>query len=177
MGRSSRYVLSFVLAVVIFIGVLHFMKIPRDRLLPPPKLYDDCTATAIGWVTGSREEGTQNHILEGTDTFYYELYKFAPRPPEEAGVKPSKAEPSTPVTWVNGAVRVTGQSFQSISAGQQIKVLYDPYNPNINGVPGTLGVWSRTTGLFNPYLWWYVGLIVLTLVLQEAIRMITRSNE
>jgi hypothetical protein len=170
-----RVLLSFFVCLLVFFGILHYFKEPPEAYLPPPSLYNNATYQVIGYITGKETKDLGDHLLEGSDTFYYADYEF--RPYVYVADKHGKPTISYDANWYTGAVRIDETTYRNIEKEQTVLVHFDPVDPNINGVKGTLGVWSRTTGYMNKYLWWYIGLIVATYLLQEAIRMLTKTND
>ena len=101
-------------------------------------------------------------------TNYYVDYQFTPNVALLQPDGTTKYEKSTvPYT---GSVLVDETTFRSATTGQDVVVKYDPYNPAINGVPNTLGVYSKTTGLMNPWLWYLIGFAALSVVFEEILK-------
>ena len=177
MSLIPRLVVCYTVALLSLIGLIRYQKWPPERYTPPPLLYQNATKQTRGVITGFEVKNLGDHLFEGSDTFYFEDYKFQPY------VKTVDAEGDTIVhlspTTYTGAVRIQNQVIEGMGpkVGDEVIVKYDPIDPDINGVPGTLGVWSKTTGYINPYAWYYVGVLVLGFVLQEIVRMITRTND
>jgi hypothetical protein len=177
MARNPRVILSFFLALLVIFGYIHYKMIPIDDILPPPMFYNDLTADTIGYVTGTEDEPYSDHLMEGTDTFYFVDYKYQAYArhvgPDGKAVLDPQAQ------WYQTKVRIDLLPYDSgkIQPGQEIEVKFDPYNPAISSVPGTLGVYAANTGYLNPYLWWIPIVIVVTYVIQEIIRIATKTND
>jgi hypothetical protein len=175
MPLVPRIIVCFLVALLGFIGLIHYEKWPAETYAPPPMLYQNATSTAYGDVTGTETKDLGDHLFEGSDTFYYMDYEFHPYiyTMDKHGYR----RVSTSPTAYNGAVRVTFNDFNTVTKGTPVTVKYDPIDPNINGVPDTMGLWSKTTGYFNSYLWYYLGVLVVGFILQEIVRMITKTND
>jgi hypothetical protein len=175
MAQVPRWLLSLVVAFLAFIGLVRYENWPAETYTPPPMLYQNATAKATGYITGNDVKYLSDHLLEGSDQFYYEKYEFSPH--IHVVDKHGKTHVEISPTKYDGEVRIEDWGNTPPVAGSEIEVNYDPIDPHINGVPGTLGVWSKTTGYLNPYLWYYIGILVFAFVLQETIRILTRTND
>ncbi len=176
MSRPLRYLIALIVSVVAFVVVIKVRNVPQESYYAPPAIYQNATAKAYGKVIGTAEEGFSGHLLSGPSIFDYATYRF--QPPSQRvtlpdGTKMHKDYPAP----ILGRVRVATLNDGTYDVGKYVIVAYDPIDPTINGVPGTVGVWNTSAGYLNPYLWWYVGIVVLTITLQEIIRIATRTND
>lgn len=164
------------------------MKVKPEVYMPPPQLYQFATEKTTGYVTGFEVKGYGEHLLEGSQDFHYMMYKFQPKRIKDITYAENRTQGQVvqqgDAPWYTGEVRIEAMqiggengSMAGFKTGDQIHVMYDPNDPRVNGVPNTAGLWSKTTGYLNPYLWWYVAFIAVVFVIQEIIRIATRTND
>ena len=168
MNLAIRLAIGMALSAVLFLVAFHRLGIPPDKYLPPASSYKNVTAETHGSVMSTEEKGYGDHVWGGMQTNYYVDYQFTPNVALLQPDGTTKYEKSTvPYT---GSVLVDETTFRSATTGQDVVVKYDPYNPAINGVPNTLGVYSKTTGLMNPWLWYLIGFAALSVVFEEILK-------
>ncbi len=176
MSRPLRTIIAFIVAVIAFVVIIKVRNLPRESYYAPPALYQYATSQAYGKIIGTAEEGFSGHLLSGPSIFDYITYRF--QPPSQRVTLPdgTKMHVDYPEPYL-GRVRVDTFTNGNYDVGKYVVVAYDPIDPKINGVPGTVGVWNTAAGYLNPYLWWYVGILAATFILQEIMRMVTRTND
>ena len=185
MSRGPRIFIAIIVALIIAAVAIKKTNTPPEVYMPPPHLYQNATEHVHGYVTGFEVEGYDEHLLEGSADFYYFKYKFQPKRLKNVAYSVVTTEGKTPQSaapWYTGEVRMeqnpnSPTQSDKFKIGQMIVVAYDPLDPNINGVPDSLGVWSKTTGYWNGYLWWYVAFAAVVFVIQELVRMATKTND
>jgi hypothetical protein len=187
MNRGPRFFIAFIITLIIAGIVIKYGKVKPEVYIPPPNLYQYAIEKVTGYVTGTETKTYGEHLLEGSEDFHYIIYKFQPRRMKDISYATNhtqgKVVQQGDAPWFTGEVRVDetdvdqNGSGKRYKAGSEITVLYDPNDPRINGVPGTKGYWSKTTGYLNPYLWWYVAFAAVVFVIQEIIRIATRTND
>jgi hypothetical protein len=175
MTRGPRVFVSLLIAIL-FMGIaIHYLQIPLDTIIPPPLLYKNCVGQTTGTATAVVTKGYDEHMLQGDGDWYYIDYTYQ-AVHHTIGLHGRVVVTVDPKVY-QGEVRVTPDVAPKVQAGQTFPVVFDPYNPAVSGVPGTLGVWSTNTGWWNPYLWWILGLVVATYIIQEIIRAATKTAD
>ena len=139
-----------VMAALLLEGlVLHFMGITVDRIVPPIAAYQRATAQTTGYVTGKFKIDNSAMFWNNSDQWAVQ-YKFQPDVLQKDAKGAEKPVAST--TYYNNSVMVDQGSFKGTENGEAITVKYDPDNPLINSVPGTVGVMSRSCGWLGIWL-------------------------
>ncbi|HEX5322957.1 MAG TPA: hypothetical protein VFW40_04165 [Capsulimonadaceae bacterium] len=175
-----RLFLGLVLASLVMSGILHYLKVPADRYMPPPMMYNNATASAVGVVTKTEDLGYTDHWWAGMDEEYYVDYTFQPttKVTEPNGKVKSFLGPG----FYSGSVRISQDDYhkwnKSLDGGAKppIIVNYDPNNPSINAVANTQGVFSRSSGLLGLWLLYLLGLLALAVIFEELLKRWIRSE-
>lgn len=169
MNVMLRLFIGLVVSVLVFIGIVHFAHIPSDRFLPPSACYDDITKQATATVTSTHERGYSDHWWAGVDYRWYADYTFTP--------EVAQTGPGGTVTYVQGSpvsdeIQISDDWYKYLQNAQnnQITVSYDPFNPSINGVHGTVGRFSKSCGWLSPWLWYPIGVIVGMILIGEVLK-------
>jgi hypothetical protein len=170
MAFVIRLFIGLVVSVLLFLGGLHLAKVAPDRYMPPPMEYLRVTTPGEATVTGTEDRGYGDHFWAGTEEWYFVDFTFQATPlawdPTGKAVKTVTA--GTPPTY-NASVRITEDDYRKkYQPGQTIDIYYDPYNPEINGIEGSLGGFSRGLGYWAGYLLYVLGIVALALVLSEV---------
>jgi hypothetical protein len=175
-----RIFIGLILASLLIGGVLHYLKVPNDKYFPPPMMFPYATAKAVGIVTKTEDLGYTDHWWAGMDEEYYVDYTF---------------QPSTKVQEPNGKVKTflgPGYYSNSVRISQTdyddwnktlktnpkppIEVNYDPLNPSVNGVPNTLGLFGRSSGWLGIWIVYFIGLILVAILIGEALKRWIKSE-
>lgn len=175
-----RLFIGLILASILMGVVLNYLKVPQDVYLPAPMSYSAATSKTVGVVTKTEDLGYTDHWWAGMDEEYYVDYTF---------------QPTTKVTGPNGKVKsVIGPGYWSNSVRisqidyddwnktlkdnqkPPIEVNYDPLNPSINGVASTEGVFGRSSGLMGIWILYFIGLIIVAVLIGEALKRWIKSE-
>ena len=176
MSRPLRVLIAFVISVIAFVVIIKVRNVPRESYYAPPALYQNATAKVYAKIIGTSEEGFSGHLLSGPSIFDYATYRFQPPPQKITLPDGTKMHKDYPMPFL-GKVRIGSLSDSTYNVGKYVLVAYDPIDPTINGLSGSVDAWNTAAGYLNPYLWWYVGILVLTFIFQEIIRVATRTND
>jgi hypothetical protein len=175
MGIILKLLAGLILAVLAMGAALHYLHVPYDRYFPPPTLYVNATAKGDGVATGVEELPYMSHWWASTDDELYLDYSF---PTVQKILKPNGQTAITFGPTYSGMVRITEGDREKWESQIKdmgkvpIEVFYDPNNPVINYVPGTLGVYNRSAGIMGTWLLYVLGLAALTWIFYELIRRI-----
>jgi hypothetical protein len=167
-----RWFVAIIAALILEGGALHFLGIAADRIVPPPAAYQRATAEATGTVTGKVKLDNATMFWNSQDQWAIQ-YTFHPavmQPNAKGVLKP--VESPTPVS---DSVLVDQAMYTATKADQTFLVKYDPDNPIINSVPGTLGVMSRSCGWLGIWLMYPGIFIVLAFVIEASLRSVIRD--
>jgi hypothetical protein len=184
MGRGPRIIVATLIAVVIAAILLKYTKAKPEVYMPPSSLLANATEHVHGVVVGTQVKTYGEHLFEGSADFYFINYKFQPKRLNDISYANNQTHGQavqSAAPWFTGQVRVDPMLMQipgsTPKAGDVVGVVYDPADPRINGVPKSMGVWSTTTGFWNHYLWCYVGFAAVVFLIQEIIRVATKTND
>ena len=176
MTRPVRVLIALVVTVIAFVVYIKVSNVPPERYMAPPTLYQRATAQTYARITSTNVEGFSGHLLSGPSLFDYINYTFQPKSRKVTLPDGTQQHMDYPEPYT-GKVHVDSLDSGNYAVGKYVVVNYDPIDPKINGVQGTVGLWSTGAGYLNPYLWWYVGIFVIVVVLQEIMRIATRTND
>lgn len=169
MNAVLRLFIGLIVSTLIFFCVVHFANIPRDKYMPPSAVYDDITASTTGTVTATHERGYGDHWWAGVDYRWYVDYTFTPDVNQnQAGGAAKTVQSPSPIS---DEIQISESDYDKVYVvGGPITVHYDPDNPTINGVPNTIGHFSKGSGWLSGWLWWPIGFLVLAILIGEAMK-------
>lgn len=169
-----RLVIGFVLALICFGVALKYMHVPPDKYLPAPMVYANATAKTIGVVTKTEDLGYGDHWWAGTGDQYFVDYAF--QPVKTVNEPDGQVKKFWLPQWYTGSVRVSQPTYSAWDGMIQkapkppIQIIYDPMNPAINGIQGTIGTYSRYAGWFGVWLIYLGGLLAVAIIFEEIMK-------
>jgi hypothetical protein len=130
MKTVVRYLIAFVLVVLVFALVLPLVGIPRGMMFPPTWAYSNATGRADGYVTKVYREASSNPFRVGGYNDYVDVQFRAPY------LKPILfGDPKTdPKKLYKGKVPVTKENASKFQIGMKVPVKYDKEYPEIHGI-------------------------------------------
>lgn len=162
---ASRLTIGFFVSLAIWFGIIHYMHIPKDRLLPPSLSVDDMNQTATGYVVKAIESPYADHWYDGNATMEWFLeYKFQPK---FMVPQPDKTEKLVQQdTWQTGRIQIERTEYEATVPNTELQISYDPWNPLLNGVHGT-GKINTGASFFSMWLLYPLGFIATMILVGE----------
>ena len=164
----QRYLIGFVAAIAIWVAILHFTYMPRDRFLPPGLSFGNLSEKTTGYVVNAAESTYGDHWMNGNlATEWYMEYKFQPTIWVNIGAGDPEKRPLT--TWQTGRIPIPEATYKAVTPGRAITVTYDPWNPLINGVTGT-GLINLDANWHSGWLLFPLGFIATMILIAEVMK-------
>lgn len=130
MKTVVRYLIAFVLIILVMALILPLVGIPRGMLFPPTFVYSNATGRAEGYVTKVYRVASSNPFRVGMHNDFVDIQFRAPYE------KPILfGDPKTdPNKLYKGSVPVTRENSAKFQVGMKVPVKYDKDYPEINGI-------------------------------------------
>lgn len=166
-----RFIIGFIIAVLILSVAVPYVGIPKAQLYPPPYVYKNATGKATGYVTKvykvpsadpmGTAEGVQDYLVD---------YQF--RAPAWVGLGAPKGQGKN--TLYKATVGVKQEISSQTKVGAAVPIKYEKTYPPINGInlPGYGRSFTDGSGIYSGWILWFLGALVLGFLIAPLLQRI-----